>query len=99
MALGDTIRWRRHMLGFTQSELAGKVRLHRRRTTHSYICRVESGAIDPPWSFVRSLARALKLRPWMLVADLQDHPDFWACYLALSPTRKREVQRAIEWRP
>jgi len=82
----------------TQTELAARVRLHRHPTTHSYICRVESGEIDPRWSFVVSLARALKLRPWMLTADLQDAPEFWAGYLSLPSAQKREVQRAIEYR-
>lgn len=92
---GESVRWRRKALRMTQKELAALIRLHRRPTTASYISRIESGKIDPRLSTINSLARALKVKTWHLVAGFEE--PFWDDYLRLSPLGKREVQRMIDW--
>jgi transcriptional regulator with XRE-family HTH domain len=92
---GDSVRWRRKAVGMRQGELAAKIRRNHRSTTASYISRIESGEIDPRLSTVNSIARALKVKPWQLVAGLEQ--PFWGDYLDLSPIGKREVQRMIDW--
>lgn len=96
MSFRQNVRWRRRQLGITQEELASRVRLRRRRTTASYICRIERGQLDPPVSFVYSLARALRVRPWFLLADIQDATAWLDAYLSLSPAQKRAVQQYIK---
>jgi transcriptional regulator with XRE-family HTH domain len=93
---GDSVRWRRKAVGMRQGELAAKIRRNHRATTASYISRIESGEIDPRLSTVNSIARALKVKPWQLVAGFEQ--PFWDDYLQLSPIGKREVQRMIDWR-
>jgi len=97
MSFGENVRWRRTMMGITQAQLARMIRLDRHIPDRSYVCRIESGEVDPRLSTVRSLAKALKMRPWMLVADWGDAPNWWGDYLSLSPEQKREVQRHISW--
>ena len=92
---GDSVRWRRKAVGMRQGELAAKIRRNHRSTTASYISRIESGEIDPRLSTVNSIARALKVKPWQLVAGFED--PFWGDYLCLSPIGKREVQHMIDW--
>jgi hypothetical protein len=46
---------------------------------------------------VRSVARALRVKPWQLVAELADNTEFWRGYLDLSPRLKRDVQRHIAY--
>lgn len=96
-AFGDMVRWRRTALGLTQGELAAKIRRRHRPTTASYICRVESGEIDPRLSTVRSLARAFHMKPWQLLVDVTETDDFWDGYLALEPRHKRAIQQTIQW--
>jgi transcriptional regulator with XRE-family HTH domain len=76
--------------------LADQIRLRHRKTTGRYVCGIESGELDPTLSTIRSLARALKVKPWQLVAGFEQ--PFWDDYLRLSPIGKREVQRMIDWR-
>lgn len=97
MSLASNVRYLRTRQGMTQAALAAQIRVKRRRPTASYISRVESGMIDPQWSTIRSIARALHVKPWQLVADLSDNTAFWDGYLLLSARHKREVQRLIEW--
>jgi len=95
--LGANVKWLRQRAGLSQAELAARVRLRRKATTGSYISRVESGQIDPPLSFVQSLARALNVRPYMLLLDLTESRSFWDHYLALSPAKKRQVQQLVQY--
>jgi transcriptional regulator with XRE-family HTH domain len=94
---GEQVRWQRRALGLTQRELAAKIKLRHRPTTASYISRIEAGKIDPHMSTMRSIGRALGVKPWCLVADISENVAFWEGYLALSPNGKREAQRTIEW--
>ena len=66
-------------------------------TVAAVITQLESGRIDPRLSTVRSIARALKVKPWVLVADVSDNTEFWRRYLSLTAVQKRELQRHIEW--
>jgi transcriptional regulator with XRE-family HTH domain len=93
---GETVAWRRRALKLTQAELAAMIRVRHHPVDRTYITRIETGSIDPRLSTVNSLARALKIKPWQLVAADWDQP-FFERYLALSPTQKREVQRMIDW--
>jgi len=93
---GDSVKWRRKAVGMRQAELAAKIKRNHRPTTASYICRIESGEIDPRLSTVNGIARALRIKPWQLIACPGDIP-FWDDYLRLSPIGKREVQRMIDW--
>ena len=97
MSFGDNLRYLRRSAGLTQGELAKRIRLRGRIPSRSYITQLESGRIDPRLSTIRSLARALGVKPWMLVADLSENTDFWRRYLSLPPEKKREVQRHLEW--
>lgn len=92
----ENLRWTRKNRRVTQAELAAKIRVHRRRTTSSYICRLEKGQIDPRLSTVYSLARALRVPAWYLIADVLEAPEFWDRYFYLRPAQKREVQRIIK---
>jgi transcriptional regulator with XRE-family HTH domain len=84
-------------LGITQAQLATQIRVNRHHPTPSYVSRLEHGRLDPRLSTIRSIARALKVKPWQLLADLSDNVEFWRGYLDLSPGDKREVQRLIRW--
>ena len=95
-AFGDSVRWRRKSLGMSQGDLAAKVRVNHRRVTQSYISRLENGLLDPKLSTVCSIARALRVKDWQLVAGYNS-VEFWRGYLDLSPSQKREVQRIINW--
>jgi transcriptional regulator with XRE-family HTH domain len=95
--LGENVRWRRKLLGLSQAELAAQIHVNHRQPTGSYISRLEHGILDPRLSTVRSLAKALRLKPWQLIADITDNTDFWRAYLDLSPTQKREIQHNIKW--
>ena len=97
MSLGDDVRWRREALGLSQAELARRIRVNRRAPDRSYICRLEAGQVDPRLSTVRSLARALGVKPWMLLVELGESIRFWQGYLLLSGKQKREVQQHIAW--
>lgn len=94
---GEAVRSRRTRLGLTQADLAAKIRRKRHPTTASYICRIERGEIDPRLSTVRSLARALGIRPWHLVMSVTESDEFWGIYLHLSPQQKRDVQRHMKY--
>jgi transcriptional regulator with XRE-family HTH domain len=94
---GDNLRLLRHYVGMSQADLAAAIRVNRRAPTRSYITRLESGALDPRLSTVRSIARALHVRPWQLVAGLGESVRFWEGYLDLSAEQKRDVQRHIDW--
>ena len=93
---GEVVRWRRLALGLTQAELAARIKVRHRPTTASYICRIEGGTIDPSLSLVRSLARALTIKPWQLLA-CYDTTEWWSDYLHLGPTQKRDVQGLIKY--
>jgi transcriptional regulator with XRE-family HTH domain len=97
MCFGENVRWRRVALGLSQATLASQIRVNRKRTTASYISRLESGALDPRLSTVRSIARALHVKPWQLVAGLGESVTFWEGYLELTGEQKRDVQRHIDW--
>ncbi len=94
---GETVRWRRKALGLTQAELGAKIRRRRRPVGQDVISRIENGRIDPPLSLVRSLAGALRVRPWQLLVGMSESAEFWRGYLDLAPTQKREIQRSIRW--
>jgi transcriptional regulator with XRE-family HTH domain len=95
--IGETVRWRRKALGFTQAEVATRIRRKRHPTTQSYIARIESGDIDPRVSTVFALARVLKMRPWQLLMGVTESDEFWGIYLHLSPQQKRDVQRHMKY--
>jgi len=95
---GENLRWFRCSRGMTQAELARLIRVNRRVPCRSYVTRLEGGGLDPRLSTVRSIARALKVKPWYLVAEPSDNVDFWRGYLDLSPVQKREIQRLIKWK-
>lgn len=94
---GETVRWRRKAVGMNQAELAALIKRRHRPTTASYISRIESGEIDPRLSTVYSLARALHVKPWQLVAELGENVKFWEGYLDLNAAQKHELQRHITW--
>lgn len=99
MTVGRNVRYLRTRLGITQEELARRVSLRgRHHPTASYISYIESGERDPRLSVVCSLARALHVKPWVLLVDLTENVRFWNGYLSLAPEHKREVQRLIEWK-
>ena len=83
-------------MGLTQIELASMIKLQHRPTTASYICRIERGE-DTHVSTVRSLARALRCKPWQLLTDLMENDVFWGTYMGLKPQQKREVQQGIKF--
>jgi transcriptional regulator with XRE-family HTH domain len=97
MSFEENLRFLRRRAGMTQGQLAHCIRLRRREPSRCYVTQLESGRIDPRLSTVRSIAKALHVKPWYLVADLSDNVTFWEAYLQLSPTQKREVQRMIDW--
>lgn len=95
---GQRLRLLRVARGLTQPQLAEMIRVRRRPTTASYICRLEQGKLDPRLSTLRSLARALRVPVWHLLASVAETDRWYQEYLALSPTQKREVQRLIHYR-
>jgi transcriptional regulator with XRE-family HTH domain len=97
VSLAENVKWRRRALGITQAELARRIRVNRQIPDRSYVCRIESGDADPRLSTVRSLAIALGLKPWMLVAEIYEAPEFWNDYVHLTAAQKRDVQRHIQW--
>ena len=97
MSFGENIRFRRKMLGYSQGQLAKLVKVNRRTPSASYISRVESGKVAPRITTVRSIARALGIRTWQLVAEMYENTEFWRGYLDLSAKDKRNVQRHIDW--
>jgi transcriptional regulator with XRE-family HTH domain len=52
--LGLAVRQLRHSKGVTQESLADRIDV-----SASTLCSLERGLIDPPWSRVRAIARAL----------------------------------------
>jgi Helix-turn-helix. len=94
MALGENVRVFRERQGMTQTELAQKVRLRRHKVDRSYVSRVESGVISPPYNFVESLGRALRVPMWMLTANLGENVWF-GLYLSLTANQKRALIRHI----
>lgn len=97
VAFADNLKYLRREAGMTQSQLAKCIRVRRRVPSRCYITQLESGRLDPQLATVRSIARALHLKPWQLTADLSDNVEFWRGYLNLNGTQKREVQRHIDW--
>jgi len=97
MSFGENVRWLRTTRGMTQAQLAALTRVNHHHPTASYISRVEHGEIDPRLKTVISIARALKVRPWQLVADISENVDFWEGYMRLSAQGKRDIQRTIAW--
>jgi len=97
MSFGENVRWLRTAKGLSQAQLAGAVRVNHHHPTPSYISRIEHDQLNPRLSTIRSLARALHLKPWQLVADITENTTFWDGYMSLSGASKREVQRLIEW--
>lgn len=93
--VGRNVRWLRTRAGMTQAELAGSIRVQRRRIDASYICRVEKGRLDPRVSTVAAIARVFGLRPWHLLTDLTDNADWWDAYMRLTPQGKRNAQRVL----
>jgi len=96
-AFGSSVKWLRKRQGLSQTALAALIRVNHGHPTPSYVSRLESGKLDPRLSTVRSIARALGLKVWQLVADLGDNVEFWRGYLNLSGEQKRDVQRHIDW--
>jgi transcriptional regulator with XRE-family HTH domain len=96
-AVGESVRWRRKTLGMSQGELAALIRVHRHPVTQPYISRIETGRIDPPLSAIRSLAKALRLKPWQLLVGLNESDAFWCYYLELKPEQKRDIQHHIKF--
>lgn len=94
---GARLRLIRHERGLTQPELAAMIRVRRRPTTASYICRLEAGKLDPRLSTICSLARALKVPAWHLLATYAETDRWYREYLALHPTHKRLIQHSIRW--
>lgn len=93
------VRWLRTYRRLTQEELAGRIRVRHQKTGRSYICRIESGAIDPRVSTLISIARALHVRPSLLLTRIGEAEDFLEVYLSLSPTQKRELRDIVRyWR-
>lgn len=97
MSIGANVRWRRLAMGLTQAELARRVYIDRKHPDRSWLCRLEQDKVDPKLSQVRALARALGVKPWQLIAEIYENPDFWEQYIALAPAHKRAVQRLIDW--
>jgi transcriptional regulator with XRE-family HTH domain len=97
VSFGNNIRLLRRAAGLTQAQLAQSTRLHGRQPSRCYITLIESGRIDPKLSVIRSIAKALHVKPWYLMADLMENSDFWGGYLHLSPAHKREIQRLIRY--
>ena len=95
MSFGDNVRWRRKAVGLSQARLASRIRMNHRVPTPSYISRLERGKLDPRLSTIHSLARALGVKPWQLVADLGEPTEWWEVYLSLPPQKKREAQRYL----
>jgi transcriptional regulator with XRE-family HTH domain len=95
---GDNVKWLRQRSGMTQSTLAAHTRVNHHHPTASYISRLEHGSLDPRLSTIRSIAKALHVKPWQLVAELSENVQFWQGYLDLSPADKREIQRLIDWK-
>lgn len=97
--VGQNIRWARTLRGLTQTQLAESIRVHRHPTTASYISRLESGTIDPRVSTLLSIARALKIRPSLLVTRVGEGEDFLEVYMSLVPSQKRNLRAIIRmWR-
>lgn len=97
MSFGENVRWLRTAKGLSQAQLAGAVRVNHHHPTPSYISRIEHDQLNPRLSTIRSLARALHLKPWQLVADISENVDFWEGYMRLSAQGKRDIQRTIAW--
>jgi transcriptional regulator with XRE-family HTH domain len=94
---GEGLRWARRARGMTQAELAGQIRVARKPTTPSYISRLEHGGLDPKLSTVRSIARALHMKPWQLLVGVQESDLFWRYYLDLNGAQKRDIQQHIRF--
>jgi transcriptional regulator with XRE-family HTH domain len=84
-------------MGMSQAELATKIRRRHRPTTASYICRIESGEIDPRASTICSLARALRVKPWQLLVRIDESDEFWRGYMDLTAQQKRDVQNHVKY--
>jgi transcriptional regulator with XRE-family HTH domain len=97
VSFGDNVRWARTYSRLSQTALAELVRVNRHHASQSYISKLEGGRADPRLSTIRSLARALHLKPWQLVADISENVDFWEGYMRLSAQGKRDIQRTIAW--
>jgi transcriptional regulator with XRE-family HTH domain len=81
----------------TQAELAASIRVRRRKTTPSYISRIESGYVDPRASVLRSLSKALKCPVWYFFWQPGEGTPFADAYLSLTPKRKREVRDLVRY--
>jgi transcriptional regulator with XRE-family HTH domain len=96
MMFGEGMRLLRRARGVTQTELAQHIRVNRHQPTASYISRIEHGQLDPRLSTICAIARALRVKPWQVLA-YPERADWWQAYLSLPPIGKREVQRVIRW--
>jgi transcriptional regulator with XRE-family HTH domain len=97
MVFAQNLRHFRRAAGLTQRDVAEHIRLHGRQPSRSYITQLESGRIDPRLSTIRSIARVLRIKPWVLVADVLDNSRFWDDYMSLTGQQKRDVQHHIKW--
>lgn len=97
-SFGNNVRWLRTERGLTQAELAALIHtMGHPEFCESYVCRLECGNRDPRVGVVRSIARALKVKPWYLLADLTDNVAFWQGYIALTGPQKRQIQQSIAY--
>ena len=60
--IGRNVKRRREGRGWTQAELAAKIRIHR-----ISLARLEAGGKGPSWALVERLARALRVKPSRLL--------------------------------
>jgi transcriptional regulator with XRE-family HTH domain len=60
--IGKNVKRRRERRGWTQFELAAKVRIHR-----ISLARLEAGGKGPSWALLERLARALRVKPSRLL--------------------------------
>lgn len=94
--VGESVRWRRKAMGMSQGDLAALIRVNHHRVDQSYISRIETGA-DPRLSTIRSIAKALRMKPWQLLVSLSESDTFWCYYLDLGPAQKRDIQHHIKF--
>jgi transcriptional regulator with XRE-family HTH domain len=60
--IGQNVKRRRKRAGWTQAELAAKVRIHR-----ISLARLEAGGKGPSWALLERLSRALGVKPGRLL--------------------------------
>ena len=64
MTFGQKVRLRREELGYTQEELAQKV-----RTTQPYVSRLERNNFNPSMKMIKNIADALRISTDYLLFD------------------------------